>query len=75
MATEITVTTLYGDRYNVATSNTSCILAVRKADHLNIKRTLRRSDWLASKYSLRVFTSYFCFYVKLAYLFTESIVH
>ena len=47
MATEITVTTLHGDRYNVATSNTSCILAVRKAGHLNIKRTLRHAFRLA----------------------------
>ena len=44
MAREITITTLYGDRYNVTdTSNTSCILAVRKADHLNIKRALRHT--------------------------------
>ena len=47
MATEITISTLYGDRYNVATSNTSCILAVRKADHLNIKGTLTHAFRLA----------------------------
>ena len=47
MATEITVTTLYGDRYDVATSNTPFILAVRKAGHPNIKRTLRHAIRLA----------------------------
>ena len=47
--------------------STCTTLAVGKAGHLNIKIALgTRPDWLASEYSLRVFASHFCFYVKVA---------